>query len=417
VVPFRLRLVLIALVIVLAGIAPVLSGTGDEQPGERAVQASGERADDPSVRPGQTSEGIRGEMVEPLPPGRTLTSRVSQKVAWQMAPGVHYQQWTQTDARGRIRAHLISVDWKRPGVSIDYESSRYVPDRNTLSGHLAHDHALAGVNGGFFDIEDTGAPLGVGSDRQRGFLHASLFTWNNAFSFSRSGVPHIGKLGLRASIAEYPQMLITNVNSPRVRVRNIGIYARNWGWSSGYHITDGQTKAVRMVVVRSGRVIANTTNLNYGKRIDGTVLIGRGPGAAELRQMRVGSSATISWGLAGRPPFAISGEKILLRDRKIQVQNDRELHPRTAVGIDRDKHRILLLVVDGRTSRSRGYTLVEEARMMKRLGAEDALNLDGGGSSTMVGPNRVGRIGVRNAPSDGSQRSIGDAIGVKYTKH
>jgi exopolysaccharide biosynthesis protein len=125
----------------------------------------------------------------------------------------------------------------------------------------------------------------------------------------------------------------------------------------------------------------------------------------------------VRWGLAERPAFAISGEKVLLRDGRRLVENDSELHPRTAVGIDRDSGRVLLLVVDGRSSRSRGYTLVELARMMRKLGAEDALNLDGGGSSTMAGVGRRGGgVKVLNRPSDGAQRHIADAIGVTYRR-
>jgi exopolysaccharide biosynthesis protein len=60
--------------------------------------------------------------------------------------------------------------------------------------------------------------------------------------------------------------------------------------------------------------------------------------------------------------------------------------------------------------------MVEMARMMSSLGAEDALNLDGGGSSTMVATGRSGAVKVVNSPSDGSQRRVGDAIGVQYAK-
>jgi exopolysaccharide biosynthesis protein len=131
--------------------------------------------------------------------------------------------------------------------------------------------------------------------------------------------------------------------------------------------------------------------------------------------MLVGSTATVQWGLAGRPAFAISGEKVLLHDGRRLVDDDSELHPRTAVGIDRDTGRVLLLVVDGRSSRSRGYTLVELARMMRSLGAEEALNLDGGGSSTMAGTGRRGgEVKVLNRPSDGSERRVADGIAVTY---
>ena len=94
--------------------------------------------------------------------------------------------------------------------------------------------------------------------------------------------------------------------------------------------------------------------------------------------------------------------------------DDRELHPRTAVGVDHDTGEVLLLVVDGRSSRSRGYTMVELANLMVDLGADEAVNLDGGGSSTMVGRNRRGKVAVLNTPSDGGQRRVANAISVRY---
>ena len=406
------------LIAALCASAALTACTSDVEPDGQAVLAGSRQApaEDTSTRPGQTSEGVEGETVEPYPKGFVPRPRISEVRRWQMVPGVTYRRWEQTDRRGRIRAHLVRVDPAAPGVSIDYQSKQYVPQRDTVSGLLAQDRAIAGVNGGFFDISDTGAPLGVGVDRQRGFLHASLRTWNNAFYFDPKGVPRIGKLRVDAQIDQFPQLEITNVNSPRVRVASIGIYSPAWGRTSGYSITDGQRRFVRMVVVQDGRVVANTTTLNAGKLIDGVVLVGRGPGAAALKQMRVGSLASVRWTLPGAGPMAISGEKVLLRDGRTRVQNDRELHPRTAVGIDRDTGKILLLAIDGRQRFSRGYTLVELARMLRSLGAEDALNLDGGGSTTIVGLGRGGERKVLNSPSDGQQRHIPDAIGVHYDR-
>jgi hypothetical protein len=65
-------------------------------------------------------------------------------------------------------------------------------------------------------------------------------------------------------------------------------------------------------------------------------------------------------------------------------------HPRTAVGWDEDLSRLWIVVVDGRREGvSEGMTLAELAGLFEALGAEDALNLDGGGSSTMVLGQRV----------------------------
>ena len=104
--------------------------------------------------------------------------------------------------------------------------------------------------------------------------------------------------------------------------------------------------------------------------------------AKRLAQLEVGSKPGSVYKLKGNPPVALTGNKQLLDERIRTVVDDREMHPRTAVGIDRDTNSVLLLVIDGRQSFSRGYTMVELANLMLELGAEDALNLDGGGSST-----------------------------------
>jgi hypothetical protein len=82
-------------------------------------------------------------------------------------------------------------------------------------------------------------------------------------------------------------------------------------------------------------------------------------------------------------------------------------HGRTAVGVTADG-RLLLVVVDGRQpGYSRGMTLRELAELLLRLGAQSAMNLDGGGSSEMV----VNGL-TANRPSDGRVRGIANALVV-----
>jgi exopolysaccharide biosynthesis protein len=104
---------------------------------------------------------------------------------------------------------------------------------------------------------------------------------------------------------------------------------------------------------------------------------------------------------------------LLLRGVR-RVVDDRELHPRTAIGIDHESGRVLMLVVDGRQSFSRGYTMVELANLMQSLGADDALNLDGGGSSTLLSYGPDGVVGVRNSPSDGFERRVANGLEITY---
>ena len=65
------------------------------------------------------------------------------------------------------------------------------------------------------------------------------------------------------------------------------------------------------------------------------------------------------------------------------------------------------MVVDGRSQYSAGMTLKEFAWYLRRFGARDAVNFDGGGSSELV----LDGV-VRNQPSDGQERPVSIALGV-----
>lgn len=407
--PFRTGPAIVALALLVLGLALLPDQSSPRPPADRG-ELSGGTGDG---QPRQTSDGLPGEIAEPLPPGVVPRQRVTEDRSWRIAPGVRYRRLDETDRRGRYRVHVVTVNPAVDGVRLDYASLAKVPRRGPLTRLLRRDAAVAGVNGGFFDIDDTGAPLGVGRDRQRGFLHAAELTWTNAFTTSRAGGLRIGPVTMRADIAEHPEIDITNVNSPRVREGKVGVYTSDWGSTAGYSVTDGQTRNVHMLQIENDRVVARSTRLTSGEPITGTVLIGRGPGADQLAELPLGSRATVTSEIPSRYSFAISGETILLRDGLVEARDDVYLHPRTAVGIDRDSGRVLLVAVDGRQDFSRGLTLVELGRLMRRLGAEDALNLDGGGSTTVAGLSRSGgELQVLNSPSDGTERSIPDGIAV-----
>ncbi|MFH1762714.1 MAG: phosphodiester glycosidase family protein [Gemmatimonadota bacterium] len=115
---------------------------------------------------------------------------------------------------------------------------------------------------------------------------------------------------------------------------------------------------------------------------------------------------------------AIGGFPLLLRDGlrvgDLEVGERpsfaAERHPRTAVGFDLDEKVLWVLVVDGRQpDYSAGMTLPELAALMEALGVEEAINLDGGGSSVMV----VDGITV-SRPSDAEgERPVVNALGIR----
>jgi len=395
----------------LAG-APALAGNVGAPPQAPGERDGGQR----ELNPEHSSGGEQGPLAAPLPPWSRAPTQTDW-TSWGIAPGVKYTRWGWTDSRGPVRAHLLTIDPGTPGLRIDYASMGPVRRVAPLTSILRRDRAIAGVNGDFYDIGHTGAPLGLGKDRQRGLLHARQTGWNNAFFVDRRGRAGIGDLPMTAKVVFHRDLTITNLNSPFVTPGGVGVYTPRWGRTAGYGVTQGQRERVRQVTVEGGRVVMSRRKLSEDKRIKGLVLIGRGEGAVELRkELPVGTRVKVRGALEGDPQMAISGNRFLVHEGIIRAVDDRELHPRTAVGVDSDTGEVLLLVIDGRSSRSRGFTMVELANLMIDLGADEAVNLDGGGSSTLVGKGRAGKVKVLNDPSDGGQRSVANGIQVTYAK-
>lgn len=153
----------------------------------------------------------------------------------------------------------------------------------------------------------------------------------------------------------------------------------------------------------------------------GVVLSARGKGADALwslvegdrpaaLQLVTDTPAGLQQSFAGHPLLLVDGvEQPMDRtDHKVTAR-----HPRTLLGWN-DSGAVWLVVVDGRQSHSRGMTLDEAREHMRSLGATEAVNLDGGGSSTMV-TRCGGDWCARNRPSDGQERHVTMALAVVAT--
>lgn len=135
----------------------------------------------------------------------------------------------------------------------------------------------------------------------------------------------------------------------------------------------------------SGDTLVAGWRIPFGSGDGGTEAVGGYP------ELLDGGERVGDLGVGERPAFAASR------------------HPRTAVGYDPDTDHFWLVVVDGRQApHSAGMTLPELADLMGALGAREALNLDGGGSSVMVVMGAA-----RNHPSDdGGERPVVNALAL-----
>ncbi|MGH7625084.1 MAG: phosphodiester glycosidase family protein [Gemmatimonadaceae bacterium] len=124
------------------------------------------------------------------------------------------------------------------------------------------------------------------------------------------------------------------------------------------------------------------------------------------------------------PAEAVGGRPMLAHDSVVAAAADTTgqrsfnvgRNPRTAAGFARNGTRLILAVIDGRQKPySDGMSLRETANLMLALGARDAINLDGGGSSTLVyaDPDSAGRLRIANHVSDKQgERAVGDALAL-----
>ena len=146
------------------------------------------------------------------------------------------------------------------------------------------------------------------------------------------------------------------------------------------------------------------------------------PHILRLRGTVTGDDTVYARLLPFHPLEAVGGRPVVASDSVVVPQVDSgaasfstSRHPRTAAGIASGGRRLLLVTVDGRQKPySDGMTLRELANLMLALGARDAINLDGGGSTAMVMKTPATRqLTVVNKPSDATgERAVGNALAV-----
>lgn len=279
---------------------------------------------------------------------------------------------------------------------------------------------VGGVNADFFLFAPPGVPANLLVSGGRVVTGPSS---QPVLAFDSLGAPHLGTFRVDGSLVTATgRSAIAAWN--RASAAGIALYDDAWGGS-----TDSLSGGVEVVLdgLGTGRVtMIDTLTTGVAIRPGHAVLVARGAEArASLLALRVGDSVRVQVALRPfHPREALGGRPVLLRDSVVVAGIDSAggagfaaaRHPRTAVGIARDGRRLLLVTVDGRQKPySDGMTLRELADVMRSLGARDAINLDGGGSTTLVyrEPGEAGALRIANRPSDAAgERPVGDALAI-----
>ncbi|WP_257348515.1 phosphodiester glycosidase family protein [Pseudalkalibacillus decolorationis] len=336
-----------------------------------------------------------------------------------IAKGVTLMQFDRFDTEGWLRGDVMKVNLAEETLSTNLLTPGHVTDKAPISTQVKESGAIAGVNGDFFDISNTNAPMGL--EVANGELIKSGYAGRMSVSVTEDRIGQIASAALEGQV-DTPDgtYQLDGINHPTVDNDQLVMYTSAWGEASRTHLMSGASLYTE-VLIRDNNVVQVLENEVYNQPLqDGEVLLsGKGEAAQFLRDQKLGSTIDISYTTTPAfkdMTFAVGGSVQLVKDGEISTTDNGDRHPRTAVGFSKDGKQMILVTVDGRQKDSRGMTMLELAHLMQENGAWNALNLDGGGSSTLVARELgKGSINVFNNPSDGSERSVPNGIGIFST--
>jgi hypothetical protein len=361
----------------------------------------------------------------PLPP---VSVGADSATARRIADGVTlHRLWF---ARGPQAVQLLDVDraacWtlaarKAGGASAGRAGTLALVRGLADSGAVA---VAGGVNADFFLFAPPGVPTGAHVQDGRVITGPGA---RPVLALDSAGAVHVGRLQATGRVAlAGGELPIDGWN--RAGQRGLALF------DEGYGARTDSAPARLFVTLR--RIPGRADGLAVVAGVDSGAILTISPGTAvlatgesiapdareRLGTLRVGDTLRLSVALAPvAPRQAVGGFPVLVRDGRIDPQVDsagnagfRGPNPRTAIGIAADGRRLLLVTNDGRQAGySAGMSLRELAALFVALGARDALNLDGGGSTTLVVADGANGFRIANRPSDRSgDRGVGDGVFV-----
>ncbi|WP_329372579.1 phosphodiester glycosidase family protein [Streptomyces sp. NBC_00669] len=345
-------------------------------------------------------------------------SVVSDRVDRPVAPGIVLTSFDTFGRTGWLRVHVLNADLGEASVGVDLIAGE-VSQARPLARVTDAQHAVAAVNGDYFDITETYAA--EGPEIQNGQLRKGTSQASTVATVGADRVARLADLMITgtATVAGVRRPLAA-LNSAGVPADGICVFTPLWG-SADRTLIQGAGPYTELVVA-GGKVTAVHPQITATAVPDGgLIVLGRGAAATALAATRIGDSVDVAFAPQSDAPGALhmalgSGAVLATGGKPVDFPpstgND-EAKPRTAVGWPEGGHRLLLVAVDGSANFSAGLSFDDMAALMVRLGAHEAFMLDGGGSTELVARRPGdGTVSVVNTPSDGSERPVPDGVGL-----
>jgi hypothetical protein len=353
--------------------------------------------------------------------------------------GFWYLKARLTNATNPLVIHAVRYNIHTTGYRIEAWSGR-----DSLSGketpltmvnryEAANRQVKVTINGGFYGMETTGVP--TDAEIVKGMMNCLGNNESPIVGFDENNYPYIDYLTFNSKVKSKNavEFNITNVNSTRwedwlvlynsAKGKRTG--TNEWGTEILCAPKTGQWETLNTHIgVRCNVEQKELMNGNGNMTIPKGKIILSGNSKANTyltNYLQVGDEVevTVDYALASSPAVnstvirnAVSGSNIILKNNEALEPPTTEglytsKHPRTAIGFSAAKDFVYFVVVEGRHTGSVGVTTKELAQVMLYLGATDAINLDGGGSSCLM----IGKT-TKNVLSDGSQRAVCNGLAI-----
>jgi hypothetical protein len=359
------------------------------------------------------------EGLSPQAPFPPIVAATSHQEA--IAPGVGFARYYLATADGPLVITAISIDPHGPGLHLDVvdASDRLVSAGETVRSMGERTGALAGINGDFFDISNTNAPVGVVVSG--GSLLRSP-SGRAAIAISRSGEAVLGPVRFTGDVRS---------GSAAWRLTGVDTFPPAGGASLLLPAFGGSAGAPGVQIVTLSPVPGSPQTYRVAAvgepgagPVPGTTALAFGPAArTDAGSPAVGSEITVSYALD--PPLssltaAVGGGPLLIRDGAPYADPDSPSPGEAAFraplsgALRQSDGTIVLVQVDGRDPAvSIGLNRAEFGSLLRAFGAVDGMALDGGGSSTIVARLPGDALAtLQNRPSDGRERPVADGLFV-----
>lgn len=343
-----------------------------------------------------------------------------------VGPDTYYRKMNYATANGKFMVNMIESRFDSKFIKVEAADSGSSLTNKPVSYQALQKtdenrRVIGAVNGDFFDMT-TIKGLTYGTSIIGGEIKTAVKT-STVLGVTDKGDCFIDTLNMEGAAAyKYIQYPVSSVNRLRWAEQTV-IYTPFFGKTTvntvaGTDIVvrgvDLPLKAGKVYTGKIEKIIPNSKITEIPA--DGVVVSMPAKAFKQLSGVPSGAefSFYVNFDKKGLD-FAVSGDPRLLEGGQISAKiKEREdalkRHPRTAVGIKDNK--IYMVTVDGRQpGYSDGMTLYEMAEFLISQGVEDAINFDGGGSTTMTVRKQGDAVArLVNNPSDGRERYVGNSV-------